>query len=635
LGNTIDNCNNGIVGRGLHTDVRAFKMNRITQTGVTALGCRNAIVTVESNTISSRTWGVRAMFNDPCIQQQIKGNTIDINAPGTTPFSNGGIFIGEMQNPYFLSVQVNNITTIDSNSIGILVIGNNSANNNPNNISSNNVFLNRRVRANPQFRAGIALINTNTNVNCNTVNANSNNAGISGVIGIYGAEIMGAFECNSVDNTHTGIRFDGKNNIQLKGTTFNSHTNGLWLASPDAEIGLQPYQGNIWFLPALNSGFQALNSAIPLNVPASQFTVGNSALMPSPIFPPVGWFSNMSGTDTLCAFITCNRSLRLLAVDSRDSAIANNPAYSAELFKSKRQLYKKLRNAPAVLSTNTLMSNFYQQEEINAIGQLEEVQNQYATALTADVMAANQQDIHWLIYESCRDSLTQLDSLLAQNPQDTMLLQQRETTADNLANLVAAHAQFCTAQQQQCQQRLSTAMSVNQAITPILDAEAAEKEVQAIYTQTLAVGNMGYNQTQRATLALIAAMCPDEIGGSVYQARTMLSLVQDVNILEKNNCQTPEAKIVQSVAVEEQSDAFTLYPNPAEANVSLSSLEPMPAGTILEIVNPLGQTLIRHYCEDATNTVSFDISQWSAGAYFMHIRTTNNVVSKAFIITKP
>jgi len=107
------------------------------------------------------------------------------------------------------------------------------------------------------------------------------------------------------------------------------------------------------------------------------------------------------------------------------------------------------------------------------------------------------------------------------------------------------------------------------------------------------------------------------------------------NILDINLENTPSTLVFAKVETEttninnsELAQKIDLFPNPATEKVviNISDLE----GERLEIFNNVGQTLLEKDINDSR--IELNTKDWSAGIYFVKIKTAEGVVSKRFVL---
>ena len=107
------------------------------------------------------------------------------------------------------------------------------------------------MTGNASDRAGINVLNSHLVVKCNTIQGTAATQGAIGTYGILGATTgtfataQSRFICNQVNQTHTGVFFEGANAVDLQGTAFDQHDIGL-LMTANAIIGDQFHHGNTW-----------------------------------------------------------------------------------------------------------------------------------------------------------------------------------------------------------------------------------------------------------------------------------------------------------------------------------------------------------------------------------------------------
>jgi hypothetical protein len=160
-----------------------------------------------------------------------------------------------------------------------------------------------------------------------------------------------------------------------------------------------------------------------------------------------------------------------------------------------------------------------------------------------------------------------------------------------------------------------------------------EKEVNTVYLNTLAKGILSFDNTQLSALRLIASYCPQEGGAAVHQARGMLSMIQDVNLLDFN-CNKGARLRKDNNNLEETKWKIQLYPNPTSKLINIQSNILFTTKTKIEIYNSLGQLVQNHLIDKETMLTSINIDELANGVYFVRIKNGEQEETQPFIISK-
>ena len=391
-----------------------------------------------------------------------------------------------------------------------------------------------------------------------------------------------------------------------------------------------------------NGGFEGLNPALNADLLPTNIQITNALTASLNIL----WFEpNTVPTEYDCNDYaggginpTCGRTInRLFApitnLNNADIAIANGSytaLNSSDMHLNKRNLYKRLRQDPSLSQNMPVMQQFETTEATTPVGQLDLVKTQTETAMqlsSADSVAlANCQMQIQLLTDSVRliDSIGNDTAYLhALQNQLATLVQLCDSTAHTIQN--AKHALLD-----------NTAAATNAAINAAIDVETAEKLVNSIYFNTLAKNINFFDANQLASLQIVSAACPDDLGNVVYQARAMYALVADVDMLSKAGCANSNNMEAMPSNIENDniSSDVILYPNPAKDKLILQQSKAFLAGTEVQIYNSLGQLMQSQVITNESQIIELNVSTLANGSYFVRINGGETVTSKLFIISK-
>lgn len=457
------------------------------------------------------------------------------------------------------------------------------------------------------------------------------------------------WECNSVDRTQVGVFLEGGNTMSLRGTVFNNHNIGLHYTS-NAVNSPQDHAGNRWVPGGMvfpvqndnaNVGSQQ-SSAFIINPTAANLVPSNAFLFPQ-------WI-RLIGTNTN---YDCNNPLQLTcgtvvlpllappspSINALDIAVANNTFATATHtataeYLGKRRLFRKLSENPSLAQVDPSLPPFVPSNQGGCIGHFDNIQKgieqafaiSSADSITIDTF--QKQCTYYL------DSLHCLDSMLYAN-YDTITRNLRTALATDFGNIMQQHQAFLTVLNTNQQNALMPIQTANIGFTTYALHEDLEKQVNDIYLQTLALGIAEFTPVQITTLETIAAYCPQEGGAAVHQARGMLSMFQDVNMLDFDCNGSHARKAVTN-------DSFTatveweviLFPNPTSHELTIQSNLAFESNASIEIFNALGQLIKTKLVTAETNNITIDASSLLDGIYIMRLKNGENTVTKSFVVSK-
>jgi hypothetical protein len=159
---------------------------------------------------------------------------------------------------------------------------------------------------------------------------------------------------------------------------------------------------------------------------------------------------------------------------------------------------------------------------------------------------------------------------------------------------------------------------------------------------TLAKDILEFSNSELISLRQIAAHCPQEGGAAVHQARGMLSMVEDVNLLNfdcvSNNSRSSMIKEGDSNESEATIDTkrwdLILYPNPTSNIITLESNLLLEENAQIQIYNVLGQKVKEISIDEDTSIIEIDVSLFLNGIYNLHLQSGNYKIIKSFVVVK-
>ena len=171
------------------------------------------------------------------------------------------------------------------------------------------------------------------------------------------------------------------------------------------------------------------------------------------------------------------------------------------------------------------------------------------------------------------------------------------------------------------------------------------------YLNTLSKGILEFSSSELVSLRQIAAHCPQEGGAAVHpskqvgdlkQARGMLSMVEDVNLLNfdcvANNGRSSMIKEGDSNESEATIDTkrwdLILYPNPTNNTITLVSNLVLEDEIQIEIYNALGQKVKEISINEDINTIDINVSSLLDGIYNVRLQSGNYKITKSFVVVK-
>jgi hypothetical protein len=538
------------------------------------------------------------------------------------------------------------------NSVGILGYENSTTGNW--NISNNNINVQSAAFGMLSYSGNGAFITNNTismqsysHVNAtgiytsggSNLNASCNNilgAGLGG--GAYRSAFVisgglgSSCTCNNMTATEVGFNIVGETRpFAMSANRFNNHSVGL-VVNDASFIGIQALKGNKWQGPFVRVGAEH-NDPIPNNVRLSKFEVGNSNIPILPTFNASAsdWFIVRNGTDATCTSLNAcpngNPAGRVAGSSPVNNDAFYRSAMSAERVQSphaeemkwttQRNAYGRLMDNPSEQNSREITA-FVSNMRNTSTGQLYQVEKEMKDAQGIgqefnDVLLANANTIKTLANE-----IADLDAkiFIATGAAKTALLVQKKEKNATIHRLSSENAPRHASIESRRKQQFQQLMRNNDRISTRLQPEINEKEVNRIYMETVAQGKMVLNREQAVTARAIAFQCPSLGGNAVFAARSLYSLVENVNFDDLALCNA-RSEPIQGLAVKRIEANFKISPNPAtEMLVVSQSSEQAEAGEWL-IFDTAGKLMRSHKVSEKEIESTINIQPLSEGIYFV------------------
>ncbi len=586
------NCTNAIWARGTHADITQNKMEEV-DTGVRLELCTERVLIVENNLINAKQAGVYLFQNAPATSISVRDNNISLDE--TSAPTGAGIRVEENALPHPASSAV-----IDNNGISL-----NGPFDQGIRISSATSWevTNNRLKL-EGLLAGINVVMGNNNwVRGNTVAGNGSGYGIN-----VNASGDIRLECNTVQGFEWGLSMAGNNSgadvvttlFRIPMVTGLRYTNGI--LAP-----IQNGRGNRWEGTAEDYGqtngqaaavhegndIGAIQSNAyrvfePYDVGETVNTYPPSIALPNaPLIDTAEWFQPYDSISIICTeqpqLTEEEEQLNLAHRIAKDS-INHFPA--GTVWDAKWGLYQKLLENPALMTEDTILSNFFDEEELNTLGQLIGIE-QTKTALfdpttETEAIASFVGELDSLI-----QLIRELDSLIVTDS-ITIMPSEREEWFQQANQLVDTVQQLSHFTDSLRLLEIEELIEENEEISAITRPEKNQRTVNKLYLDVLAKGNLSFTQPEKDTLTAIAIQCPEEGGRAVFVARAMRAYFADSTYVETESC----ADSISAFVVPQGSIALlqeSLKPQ-HEGKEATVRLFPNPAGDYVMISHGFSQT---------------------------------------------
>jgi hypothetical protein len=622
--------------------------------GVYIQNAVNKVAEVYSNEIHAWNKGINLYMTDNAVKMYIHDNQIYLNA-----INNGSYGIGV--NDYGIG---NSNLSIEHNTVEVL-----------------------------NGSCGITILSSSHGkVLGNTVNMNTNNAYLAAGIGITGGDAM-QVECNNVNNVNgNGYVFVYTPNSTIGcnrdfgsstgynffapclGTTFRGnemHDNDLGLLfNNSVMMDEQKNTGNRWFgnftLGARNDAYSSVNPTnllylspypdyntnpynpnmgelLPPSYMPAPTTTGAFTwfLQQSPQIAPYDCYSanycGWNGEGTNSTFRISNLD-SLIATDSLQPIV-----YTQELKKiAIDYLYEKLSLSPNLSENNSLLQDFKENKDETTLSDVVEVRtaanNLYNPSI--ETLLNNNYALIKGHFAQLNYNESLLTSSLSLSLQDSLnLLAQDSMLYAEIKQLENANQVLLSVIDNQRLSDVNGLIVENGIIMTSELMQQNEKAVNNIYFNTIEQGNLFLDATQQSVLESIIYQCPIIGGISVYKARSLYEMINDnVEYNDNSACNAAGVSLRTTQPNEQiekvQENKVTLYPNPAQNEVSFEFSQTLDKEYTLFIYDVLGKKIQQLIIPKATNLYKLNLTNYPQGIYSYQIQGDITNKTGKFVIVR-
>jgi len=587
---------------------------------------------IESNLVQvGGSIGIELNQPSPATEVKLELNDIEV---GPTATDGTGIQLNTMgldpQGAGYVSIKNNNISLQADGARGLEMNASNSATVKQNYVTLTDGAANSRAfQVNSDF---------NSLLTCNN-SAGSDMAGNTTGFDISDAESTD-YSCNSTTDMGTGVYFQmGSFSPEaFQETSFSGGSVGLKI-SVSAAIGTQTQKGNKWTGSFGSFGANNLGNSLG-SFQNSQFTVHEgpgSAYTPTVPSGQQIWFDiDDTGTpDSDCDYIACAQSGPTppgneekfgfdASVADYSFTIGDHPAEIGWL--AKRYLYRKLTRNPVLITPGSEYENFYNNEAPSSIGGLLSINLGTAAIYDVDQSTAAQLDSGFGNITASMEAISVIDSQLVSQGYDSILVQQRLLEVQGIESIESDMDSIMSLLLTQREVDAGNIASQNANIVDSFILEANEKAVNGIFLKTVAQETFEFDGTQMTTLQNIASQCPLTGGSAVYEARSLLSIVQDDIYDDGVLCSGAQARARNARINSEVQSGFRLFPNPAKEKVTLLVPEGISKVKVL-LVNAQGAIVLELKLSVKSRSAVIHTGQIAEGIYLLNIFDSNKKVS--------
>ncbi len=159
-----------------------------------------------------------------------------------------------------------------------------------------------------------------------------------------------------------------------------------------------------------------------------------------------------------------------------------------------------------------------------------------------------------------------------------------------------------------------------------------DREIKSIINATIARESTGFSQKELETLKAIAIQCPIEGGNAVYEARSILSVVESIDYDDFALCRGQKESTESAGKSLTQEDIIQVFPNPAKDFITVHFPIVENDKTDLILVNTMGQVQASIKLKEGTGNKDVNVSSFSSGVYLLIYAVDNEYLETEEVI---
>lgn len=436
------------------------------------------------------------------------------------------------------------------------------------------------------------------------------------------------FCCNSVDNTTYGTAFHLSNNdVKFYTTQYGVHDSALYF-SPAAMLNAQYNTGNNWTaattsLDAYYTGDQAQAQA---NAPFRT----NPANITSTKISPMGWFI-LQGTDPSCfetSTVSCddlNLPTSFTELTPGDLAGLTPVNYSNEYalrFEQKRQLYRKLKENPALVSWNTDVTNFYNASQSNSVGAMYEVDEAWRNLFTASSSVSASYETLMSQWDDLNEDVADIYAAYpnATPAEQAAMLEDLRDLTTQMLEIEEDISDLSDQEQGDYDERLNDLLTLNNALNTSEIWETEEKNINDLFFRYCTGLIETFTPSQQNQIVALAEECPQFYGAGVYKARFLREQTEGFSRhYFENHCVGEE----RSDKIQGGEQSFDILPNPASDRVLVRLPKDFLQGSSITVQNLEGRSVLVRNCPAGSREQILDLFDAQPGIYWLTVKAEN------------
>jgi hypothetical protein len=293
---------------------------------------------------------------------------------------------------------------------------------------------------------------------------------------------------------------------------------------------------------------------------------------------------------------------------------------------SRRLLYRKLRENPALVSSSATVQNFYQGASGTNVGAYDHVDERLMTAVPLSAAAEQQ----LLAYQGAADNVAAVmaakeDAIWNGSPTEAalqILLDEFAAAANDYATANTQINALLVNWRSGLSAEIDSAGIENTSLNSVETWESREKSLNALWLGKVRNGQW-LTGADLAHIRETAEMCPWDGGFGVYKARALWQWLSD-ETLSPSDCAGTYREGPKQAAI----TGFRLYPNPAQGQVALE----LPAewtrdgAAQYRLYNALGALAHSGTAAEGTETVFVPLTGLPNGLYVCQVLRDGRVL---------
>jgi hypothetical protein len=321
-------------------------------------------------------------------------------------------------------------------------------------------------------------------------------------------------------------------------------------------------------------------------------------------------------------------------LDIRELDALTPPNYDNEealRFEQKRQLYRKLKENPALVSWSTDVTNFYNASQGNSVGAMYEVDEAWRNLFRASATLSASYETLMGQWDDLNEEVADIYAAYpnATPAEQAAMLEELRDLTTQMLEIEADISGLSEHEQGEYDERMDDLLALNNALS-VTDAwETEEKNINDLFFRYCGGLVETFTSAQQSQITALSDECPQFYGAGVYKARFLREQIEGVSRhYFENHCVGEERSDKQQIAEQD----FAILPNPASDKVLVRLPKNFSQGASIAVQSLDGRTVFTRDCPAGAREQTLDLRDTQPGVYWLTLRAENTAALSAKLV---